>query len=764
MDPLVHYVSNGLAEGRLPGPLFDGECRKPIQTAKNHSVADRLRPSLFDDPLLRILQENGRFDLNSPYFDPEFYCGRYPDAAPHVHDPVLAYRHFFLVGLAERRQPSAFFDTAYYLDKTPILYEQGRDPLSHYLVFGIEEGKSPSPLFDPRYYCKTCDTGSEKDPFAHYLRHEPDSDNRPCAWFDPVFYRERYLATVDRRDSPLKHYLQQGVGAKAYPNREVAELAAKPLISVVVPVYNVAPAYLNSCIRSVLYQSYPHWELCLADDCSTDPEVRPLLEQWSGTDRRIKITLLSENVGISAATNTAAALATGEYLAFLDNDDELAPEALFTFVRAIAEGADLLYSDEDLIGADGTRFSVFRKPGFNRELLLCHNYVTHCVVAQKVLFDRVGGCAGEMNGAQDHDLFLKLAEHARKITHIPEILYHWRASESSTSINHSQKGYADEAGRKSVAGAFDRRGIAGKVEFTDLKFFYRARRVLPPNPSVSVLVHFRRSFDEFEPWLTRLLSTAGVEVGQLVIAGESRELLEAANKAGTAAGTEIECLMVPPDIGPAAAYNEAIATLRGEFVVLADCFLDAPCDGWLAALLEYAAQEDVGFVGGKVDYPSDLIEVTPIPDCTVTSPSYYARFVANCSILMNGLQCSQEVRSMTGEICLIRTDLLREAGCFRAADFPLLFFVQDLAFRLHLQGRTHIYTPCCAWTMTAARQDDPESRLVLEKERFQRQWSMLLSQGDPFYNTGLLVDRELSLPAFQAWLVGPYANSTHFST
>lgn len=794
MDPLVHYLTRGFAERRSPGPFFDRryyvhqvpELDETVDNPLLHFLScsrfQGLRPNLLVDPayyalhtpefaasrldpLSHFLQQGGKNKRDaspSPYFDPLFYCGKYADAAAFAHDPVAAYRHFFLVGLAEKRQPSVFFDTAWYLDKTPILHEQGLDPLSHYHLFGIGEGKSPSPLFDPEFYGKTSNADGEQDLFAHYLRQEPTADNRPCAWFDPAFYRQKYLAG-SRQDSPLKHYLERGVHEKAHPNREVAELAVKPLISVVVPVYNVAPAYLNNCIRSVLYQSYPNWELCLADDCSTDPTIRPLLRQWAGADARIKVAFLPKNGGISAATNGGAALATGKYLAFLDNDDELAPGALFTFVRAMTcTGGDLLYSDEDLIGADGTRFSVFRKPGFNRELLLCHNYVTHCVVAEKSLFDKAVGCDSEMNGAQDHDLFLKLAEQAKRITHIPEILYHWRASKSSTSINHSQKEYADEAGRKSVANALARLGIAGEVQYTELKFFYRPRRFLPQDLIVTVLVHWQRAMDEFKPWLTRLMASAGATIDQLVVAVGSPAWIETVQRTGMEIGVETDCLAVPKNTSPAVAYNGAVDRIRGEFVAFVDCLVESPCASWLTALLEYGGQEKAGLVGGRIDYPPEPPEVTPIPDCSITSPSYYARFLANCSVLMNGLHCPQEVRSVTGELCLIRTAVLREAGGFNAADYPSLFFIQDLAFRLNRQGKIHIYTPYCSSTLSS-RPDSREPHIsAQEKECFQRQWFDLLSQGDPFYNTGLLTDRRLSLAAFQAWLTG--SSSPHVST
>jgi glycosyltransferase involved in cell wall biosynthesis len=797
-DPLVHYLTKGFAELRQPGPLFDagfylqqvpslaekgenpllhflrqgryrGLTAHPLFDVEHYTRQNPGTDFAVQDPLSHFLQTNGKPISPSPYFDPAFYCGRYSDAAGFADDPLSAYKHYLRVGQKQKRQPGIFFDTGWYLDRTPVLHELGMDPISHYYLFGIREKKSPSPLFDPEYYGTTCEVRPDGDLFAHYLRHEASANFRPCSWFDPLFYRQQYLAGAPGQESPLKHYLRYGRQEQFYPNREVADLVEKPLISVVVPVYNVAPAHLNNCIRSVLYQSYPHWELCLADDCSTDPGIRPLLERWAESERRIKVVFLPENSGISAATNAAAAVAAGSYLAFLDNDDELDPNALFSFARAIGRlAADLLYSDEDLIGADGTRFSVFRKPDFNRELLLCHNYITHCVVASTSLHEKVGGCAGELNGAQDLDLFLKLSEQAERIIHLPEILYHWRASETSTSINHSQKSYADEAGRKSVANALARQGIGATVDFTELKFFYRARREVQSGLSVTLLVYWQRPIDDFDNWLVRLIGTAGHEIMQLVMAVDAQELVEPARLAGLKAGIDTVCFAVSGALGPASAYNDATASIRGDFVAIADSLLESTGDGWLAALLEYCGQYEIGMVGGRSDLSAEQPEVTPIPDCSIASPAYYARFLTSCSVLMNGLHCPQEVRSVDGALCLIRTALLRDSGGFDHNDFPLLFFIHDLCFRLHRQGKIHIYTPYCTSTRHAASGVDTDHReqpaLQQEKLRFQKRWHDLLGQGDPFYNTGLLKDRQQSTDQFRSWLIGIPAPSTLTST
>lgn len=225
-----------------------------------------------------------------------------------------------------------------------------------------------------------------------------------------------------------------------------------------------------------MFQSYPKWELCLVDDASTQAHV-DLLEKWKKLDKRIKVKVLQSNQGISGATNEAAKLATGEYIGFLDNDDELKPEALYHMVSRInTTGADLLYSDEELIDHNGRLVHVFRKPGFNRELLYSHNYITHFVVAHRELFFAVDGLNTAKDGAQDFDFLLKATEKAKNVDHVARSLYRWRATETSTTINHDSKSYADEAGKRALEDTLKRLKIDGNVLGADWKFYYKIIR------------------------------------------------------------------------------------------------------------------------------------------------------------------------------------------------------------------------------------------------------------------------------------------------
>jgi len=791
-EPLAHYFAKGFAELRRPGPLFDRvfylhQCPSLVEKEENpllhflqkgryqqlvpNYLVDpayyKLENPAFNtsglDPLTHFLQEEGnRCPPHSPtpYFDPHFYCRKYPDAAQYTPDPRAAYYHFLKVGLAESRQPSIYFDTAFYLDKAPGLREFGLDPLSHYFMFGFHEKKSPSPLFDAAFYTKTYGDVEGIDPFGHYLRKQKTEDRQPCSWFDPLFYRQTYLEG-QKDASPLRHFLENGLREGLYPNRQIYDLATKPVISVLVPVYNVEIAHLNTCIRSVVYQSYPQWELCLADDCSTNKEIRPLLKSWASSDPRIKVVFLTENSGISAATNAAADLATGSYLAFLDNDDELAPAALQTFAERInSDPADLYYSDEDLIGADGRQFSIFRKPGFNRELLLCHNYITHCVVAKKSLYEKVGGCAKEFDGAQDLDLFLKLSEQADAIIHIPQILYHWRASETSTSINHDEKHYADEAGRKSVTNALTRRGISGEALFTDWKFFYRAKRSLVSESSVTLVINWQRQEDEIFEWLHNLIATAGYKIMQLIIIMEKQTSPALIHPFSSAAGIDTTCRSISENLGPAEKFHSIMADIKGELVAFVSGDLDLTSDSWLSALVEYGQSPEVGVVGGQIEYPGEYCDaVTPIPDYKVTSPLYYSRFLTDCSVLMNGRHCPQEVVGISGDLFLMCRALLIAADGFDSAQFPFLFAVPDFSFRMHQQGKKNISTPYCKATIKAEgftrRRQWPLATLHEEKARFQSKWFDLLYRGDPFYNPTIISDGGQSEDAFRSWLTGP---------
>lgn len=786
--PLIHYMeTEGLERGRNPNPFFDPcfyqerypECRKQGFTPLHHYIfvgwKEGKRPSYFFDPeyylsqidrsmsdignpLIHFLTEGITQGLRStPFFDPVYYMNHNPEVDQ---TPVAAYTHYLEIGAMERRRPSLLFDSSWYEDRSSILKTLKMDLIQHYIEYGVQEGKSPNPLFDPIYY-RTNNHDIEdswgRDSFRHYVAIGLQEDRRPCCWFDPKFYRKKYSEELSSGLTPMEHYLQQGVCRGLYSEEKVACLPRKPLISIVIPVYNVAGHYLNNCLRSILYQSYPHWECCLCDDCSSDPGVWPLLEQWAATDSRFKVARLPENRGIVTASNTAADMASGEYLGFLDNDDELAPECLYEVVHRIVDtSVDLIYTDEDLTGDDGRQFSVFRKPDFNRELLLTHNYITHFMVTEAQLFKNVGGFSPGCDGAQDYDFILKASEHTEKISHIAKVLYHWRASATSTSINHAQKDYANRAGRLALTAHMQRQGMVGEVTGGELKYFYRVKRELLQNPTVSIIIRYQRQEDP-KLWVTRLLQQTAYPVKELVVCLDQEVKNNESTFEISGNKTVISWFPVLNDQGPAIICNEAAKGCTGDYLIFLNGYVSIAEKDWIEALLAHAQEDGCGAVGGRIELLNDgLAAVQTLPVLTDFSALYYKLFFLEASSHMNGLQCSQNVLAVSWLLCMIKRDRFFAMEGFNDKTFPHLFGDLDMGLRLHESGFANVSTPYCTgrWEGFDGSFMGKKEIWLKEKEQFQRVWRHLLKQGDPYYNLGLIDDNGMDLKEFVAWYAG----------
>ncbi|MCG6873072.1 MAG: glycosyltransferase, partial [Gammaproteobacteria bacterium] len=272
--------------------------------------------------------------------------------------------------------------------------------------------------------------------------------------------------------------------------RSIASFARKPLISIIMPVYNMEPQWLERAIDSVKAQIYDNWELCVVDDSSRSESTLRFLARLRHP--RMKIRFLKKNLNIAGATNEAIDMASGEYLGFMDNDDELAPDALFEIARAINDlDPDLMYSDEDFIDTDGKRVNPHFKPDFSPDLLLSHNYITHFCVLRRSLFDAAGPLQTQYDGAQDYALMLRATELTRKIHHIPRILYHWRMGEWSTSQDADAKPEAPGAARRALEDTLKRRGIAADILPGNSPHFFRVRRHIVGEPLVSIIIPFR---------------------------------------------------------------------------------------------------------------------------------------------------------------------------------------------------------------------------------------------------------------------------------
>ncbi len=427
-----------------------------------------------------------------------------------------------------------------------------------------------------------------------------------------------------------------------------------PTISLLVPVYNTPEPFLRQMIDSVRRQTYPRWELCIADDASTAPHVRPILAEAAASAPRIRVYFRPQNGHIAAASNSALSIATGDFVGLLDHDDVLAPGALAAAAAAIVTdpAVDVLYTDEDKITSDGTRLEPYFKPGWSPNLLLSINYITHFAVLRRELAETIGGFREAFVGSQDYDLFLRAAERAGRIIHIPQMAYSWRKSPTSSAISGDVKNYAESATTRALQEAVDRRGLKAAVEPGAYWPFLRVRYELEARPLISIIR--QRPLPHHYP-----------QVEQVARAEDAR-------------GDVL--LFLAEDAAPIGS-------------------------GWLPALLEYGQMEAVGAVGGKLYGPDGRLACTGIGvDRTGTAyrTGHGLADVPYPIFYPNALKdAAREVTAISADCLLIRRALYREMQGDTPAGAP--GWELALCQRLLDAGRLNVFTPYARFRLEKPR-------------------------------------------------------------
>lgn len=395
--------------------------------------------------------------------------------------------------------------------------------------------------------------------------------------------------------------------------KNIAFMRYKPKISVIVPVYNVAEKLLVECIESVRTQSYENWELCLVDDNSSKQYIKPLLRNYMQIDNRIKCMFREKNGHISAASNDGLKISTGEYIALLDNDDLLANFAFYEVIRVLNQEPDIdfIYSDEDKIDSYGRRSKPFFKPDWSPDTLLSQNYICHLSVFKKELIEEVGGFELGLEGAQDYDLILKCTEKAKKIKHIPKILYHWRMIEESTADNPEAKLYAFDAGRKAIENALQRRQIDAKVQDGLSLGTYIVKYTVKECPKVSIIIPTKDHSDDLKKCIDSIIKTARYDNYEIIIIDNGSKEKKTLALFDHYVNTLMErFLVLSLDIpfNYSKLNNEAIKIAKGEYIVLLNNDIEILTDKWIETMLGYAMQRHIGAVGAKLYYPDNTIQ------------------------------------------------------------------------------------------------------------------------------------------------------------
>jgi len=521
---------------------------------------------------------------------------------------------------------------------------------------------------------------------------------------------------------------------------EVAGLDYQPLISIVTPVYDVDEVWLRKAIDSVLRQVYPKWQLCLVDDGSKKPHIPPLLREYAEKDPRIK-TIRQKNGGISAASNAGLQLAEGEFVALLDHDDELAPEALYQVVRRLnAESdLDLLYSDEDKLDLEGRRETPFFKPDWSPDLLLSMNYICHLTVVRKRLLDEVGGFRSLLDGSQDHDLLLRLTERTQRIAHLPRVLYHWRNLPQSTSVSVAAKPYTIDAARKALEEALERRGREGFV-VVDPRGFYAVRYKLRAQPRISIIIPTKDKVELLKQCIDSIRTKSSYP---------HYELLVVDNNSSEPATFRYLAELSPPhrvltDKQPfnwAAINNAAAAQATGEYLLFLNNDVQVLTADWLEAMLEHAQRPEVGAVGARLLFPDNTVQHAGVVMGIggVAGHAFKLHKEGQPSYIHQA-DVIRNYSAVTGACMMVRRGVFEELGGFDE-QLRVAFNDVDLCLRMRERGYLIVYTPYARLyhfeSATRGTLHPPEDDMLM-RER----WARVLRGGDPYYNPHLTLKRE----------------------
>lgn len=535
--------------------------------------------------------------------------------------------------------------------------------------------------------------------------------------------------------------------------RQLSDLARHPLISIVCPVYNTKPEWLIACVESVKNQHYPNWELILVDDASSKQDHFDLLKQYYAEESNIHVIYLKENCHISAATNAGIEMAVGEYITFLDHDDELALNALYEVCFLINQYSDakIIYSDEDLMSEEGVRGAPHFKSDWNSELLRAHNYVTHLCVYDKALVDKMGGMRLGYEGAQDYDLILRASSITpdKQIHHISKILYHWRMVEGSTALSSGAKSYTTQAGFSALSDYLKNNNLDAKVEYSDRDNFYTVKYALPAElPLVSIIIPTRDGMEVLRPCIESLIEKTDYSNYEVVIldnGSEKEETLRFLEELSLKSNFKI--VRDGGGFNYSRINNKAVEYSEGDLVCLLNNDIEIIDKNWLKEMVSIAIREEVGCVGAKLLYPDGTIQHAGVilglggyaahshRGLDGNAPGYFCR-----------AQLRQQLSSVTGACLLVRREAYNEVNGMDES-FQVAYNDVDFCLRIQALGYQNIYTPFATLlhheSKTRGADDSPmkTQRFDQEKALLLTRWSEII-KNDPFYNINLTRSRE----------------------
>lgn len=514
-------------------------------------------------------------------------------------------------------------------------------------------------------------------------------------------------------------------------------LTYRPLVSIVVPVYNPDPSWLRDAVESVRSQIYDNWELCLADDCSTRDGVHKTLREYAAQDARIKVTFRDANGGISAASNSALELATGEFIGLLDHDDEITPDALLEVVSLLNKQPDLdyIYTDEDKKDPDGRRIDPFFKPDWSPDLHRCINYVTHFSVYRTNLVRELGGFTLGLEGSQDYDLVLRVTEQTSRIAHIAKQLYSWRMVPGSAAISTSAKDYAYTAAKRAISDHLRRTGTRARVADGFRKGYLRVQYELLDEPRVAIIIPTRDKVGMLRRCIDSIRNKSSYNNYEIIIINNQSSEPATLEYLRTFDGRVID---YPHEFNYAEQMNLGVKEAGCEYVLFLNNDTEVITPGWVEAMLEHAQRPEVGAVGVRLTYPDGRVQHEGVYIGCLGGTADHLDYRANDYFSLG--DCVRDLSAVTAACMMTRASVYQEVGGFDS-DLRVAYNDVDFCLKLREKGYLVIYTP-----FAELRHEEGGTRGRLHPQEnedlFRKRWRGFR---DPYYNPNFDLDHPFSI-------------------
>ena len=566
----------------------------------------------------------------------------------------------------------------------------------------------------------------------------------------------KVLKHLGRKDRPIEYseWIKHNFATKEQLEiQKQTKFEYEPLISVVVPLYKTPKNYLKALVDSIKAQSYSNWELVLSDGSGEPSPIADLLNQMSSEDNRIKVISADKQYRIVENTNRAIEHANGEFIAFADHDDCLAPDALFETVKALNEDKtiEFIYTDEDKTDGNGkTFFEPQMKPDFNLDLLRTVNYICHLSVIKREILDKIGYLDNKYEGAQDYDLTLRAIENTDKIYHIPRVLYHWRSHVNSTAENPESKKYAFEAGRRAIQAHYDRLNIKAEVIDGEYPGLYRTKYIRDYDPLISIIIPNKDHIDDLKRCIDSIEEKSSYKNYEFIIVENNSEndetfefykkLEEENKKVKVVYYKGIFNFSLINNFGAEHANGEYYLLLNNDTSIInGDCFDE---------MLGYCMRSDVGIVGARLYFEDDTIQHAGVVvgfggiagHCFVMQPRGNTGY---CHRII----CAQDYSAVTAACMMVDAKVFKEVNGL-SGDLAVAFNDIDFCLRVREAGYLIVYNPYAELyhfeSKSRGLEDTPEkvSRFNSEIDKFEKRWGDFLEKGDPYYSPNLTLDSQ----------------------